>query len=203
MQTPGGISIFYDVGQGQGWQRNIVMNGSPHLPDSIRQWYGDLRGHWEGNTLVVDVTNFSPKTDFRGARENLHLVERWTRTAPTSSNIGHGRRSDRVDAAMDRQGRFQQAERRGERIDYEPRCIEGNMGLPGMLHGWPMEERAFAERRVPDRQRDVGGGACAGARSGEQLGARRAARGTRARGEEREPAARYSSRNQASRNASA
>jgi hypothetical protein len=43
VQTPGGISIFYDVGQGQGWQRNIVMNGSPHLPANIRQWYGDSR----------------------------------------------------------------------------------------------------------------------------------------------------------------
>src|SRR5438105_3170558 len=41
VQTPGGISIFYDVGQGQGWQRNIVMNASPHLPANIRQWYGD------------------------------------------------------------------------------------------------------------------------------------------------------------------
>jgi len=76
--------MFYDVGQGQGWQRNIVMNGSPHLPANIRQWYGDSRGHWEGNTLVIDVTNFSPKTDFQGSRENLHLVERWTRTGPTS-----------------------------------------------------------------------------------------------------------------------
>jgi hypothetical protein len=64
------------VGQGQGWQRNIVMDGSPHLPANIRQWYGDSRGHWEGNTLVIDVTNFSPKTDFMGSRENLHLVER-------------------------------------------------------------------------------------------------------------------------------
>src|SRR5260370_7228220 len=82
VQTPGGISMFYDVGQGQGWQRNIVMNGSPHLPASIRQWFGDSRGHWEGNMLVVDVTNFSPKTDFQGSRENLHLVERWTRIAP-------------------------------------------------------------------------------------------------------------------------
>jgi len=82
VQTPGGISMFYDVGQGQGWQRNIVMNGSPHLPSNIRQWWGDSRGHWEGNTLVVDVTNFSPKTDFQGSRENLHLVERWTRTGP-------------------------------------------------------------------------------------------------------------------------
>src|SRR6267154_3048750 len=83
VQTAGGIAMFYDVGQGQGWQRNIVMNGSPHLPANIRQWFGDSRGHWEGNTLVIDVTNFSPKTDFQGSRENLHVVERWTRTSPT------------------------------------------------------------------------------------------------------------------------
>src|SRR5262249_13757402 len=84
VQTPGGITVFYDVGQGQGWQRNIVMNGSPHLPANIRQWFGDSRGHWEGDTLVIDVTNFSPKADYRGSRENLHLIERWTRTSPTS-----------------------------------------------------------------------------------------------------------------------
>src|SRR5258708_11721959 len=84
VQTPNGISMFSDVGQGQGWQRNIVMNGSPHLPANIRQWYGDSRGHWEGNTLVIDVTNFSPKVDFQGSRENLHLVERWPRTGPSS-----------------------------------------------------------------------------------------------------------------------
>jgi hypothetical protein len=65
VQTPGGILTFYDVGQGQGWQRNIVMDGSPHLPASVRRWYGDSHGHWEGNTLVIDVTNFNPKTDFR------------------------------------------------------------------------------------------------------------------------------------------
>ena len=62
--------MFYDVGQGQGWQRNIVMDGSPHLPASIRQWYGDSRGHWEGDTLVIDVTNFSREDRFSGlARE--------------------------------------------------------------------------------------------------------------------------------------
>jgi len=43
VQTPGGISIFYDVGQGQGWQRNIIMDGRPHLPASVRQWYGAFR----------------------------------------------------------------------------------------------------------------------------------------------------------------
>jgi hypothetical protein len=82
VQTPGGISIYYDVGQGQGWQRNIVMDGTPHLPATIRQWYGDSRGHWQGNARVVDVTNFSSKTDYQGSRESLHLVERWTRTGP-------------------------------------------------------------------------------------------------------------------------
>jgi hypothetical protein len=75
VQTPGGISMFYDVGQGQ---------GGPHSPANIRQWYGDSRGHWEGDTLVVDVTNFTPKTGVFGSRENLGLVERWTRTGPTT-----------------------------------------------------------------------------------------------------------------------
>ncbi len=84
VQTPGGITMFYDVGQGQGWQRNIIMDGRPHLPASIRQWFGDSRGRWEGDTLVIDVTNFSPKTEVFGSRENLHLVERWTRTGPTT-----------------------------------------------------------------------------------------------------------------------
>jgi hypothetical protein len=55
VQTPGGISMFYDVGQGQGWQRNIVMDGRPHLPANIRQWYGDSRGHWEGNTRARSI----------------------------------------------------------------------------------------------------------------------------------------------------
>ncbi len=80
----GGISMYYDVGQGQGWERNIVMDGSPHLPPGIRQWFGDSRSHWDGDTLVVDVTDFSPKTDAFGSRENRHLIERWTRTGPTT-----------------------------------------------------------------------------------------------------------------------
>src|SRR5215475_5002619 len=73
VQTPGGVTMFYDVGQGQGWQRNIVMDGRSHLPASIRQWYGDSRGRFEGDVLVIDVANFSAKTDVLGARENLHL----------------------------------------------------------------------------------------------------------------------------------
>jgi len=151
VQTPGGISIFYDVGQGQGWQRNIVMNGSPHLPANIRQWYGDSRGHWEGDTLVVDVTNFSPKTDVFGSRENLHLVERWTRTGPmtlayevTIEDPTVWTRPWTVKQEFSRQSDEE------NRLYTEPRCIEGNQGLPGLLHGRRVEDLAFAQGRGPD-----------------------------------------------------
>src|SRR5262245_15542539 len=56
--------------------RIIPLDGRPHLASNIRLWNGDSRGHWEGNTLVVDTTNFSAKSFFMGSRENLHLVER-------------------------------------------------------------------------------------------------------------------------------
>jgi hypothetical protein len=151
VQTPGGISMFYDVGQGQGWQRNIVMNGSPHLPANIRQWYGDSRGHWEGNTLVIDVTNFSPKTDFQGSRENLHLVERWTRTGPTSLEYAVTIEDPTVwTQPWTVKQEFTKQSDQENRTYYEPRCIEGNYGFPGLLHGRRMEEVAFAQGRGPD-----------------------------------------------------
>jgi hypothetical protein len=151
VQTPGGISIFYDVGQGQGWQRNIVMNGSPHLPASIRQWYGDSRGHWQGNTLVIDVTNFSPKTDFQGSRDNLHLVERWTRTGPSTLEYEAVIEDPTVwTQSWTVKEEFTRQSEGDNRLYTEPRCIEGNYGLPGIIHGRRMEERNFAAGRGPD-----------------------------------------------------
>jgi hypothetical protein len=151
VQTPGGISIFYDVGQGEGWQRNIVMNGSPHLTASIRQWYGDSRGHWEGDTLVIDVTNFSPKTDYQGSRENLRLVERWSRTGPTSLEYAVIIEDPTVwTRPWTVKQEFARQSDEQNRIYYEPRCIEGNYGLPGLLHGRRVEELAFGEGRGPD-----------------------------------------------------
>jgi hypothetical protein len=150
VQTPGDISIFYDVGQGQGWQRNIVMSGIPHLPAGIRQWYGDSRGHWEGNTLVIDVTNFGPKTDFQGSRENLHLVERWTRTGPTSLEYVVTIEDPKVwTRAWTVKQEFTRQSDQENRLYYEPRCIEGNYGLPGLMRGARAEELAFAEGRGP------------------------------------------------------
>jgi len=150
VQTPGGISIFYDVGQGQGWQRNIVMNGSPHLPPNVRQWYGDSRGHWEGKTLVVDVTNFSAKTDFQGSRENLHLIERWTRTGPATLEYVVEVEDPTVwTQPWTVRQEFDKQSDEKNRIYSEPRCVEGNYGLPGLLHGRRTEEALFTQGRGP------------------------------------------------------
>ena len=151
VQTPGGIAIAYDVGQGQGWQRNIVMNGSPHLPAHIRQWFGDSRGHWEGNTLVVDVTNFSPKSDYRGSRENLHLVERWTRTSSTTIEYIMTIEDPTVwTRPWTVTQEFTRQSEQDNRIYYEPRCVEGNIGYPAVLKAARQEDREFAEGRGPD-----------------------------------------------------
>jgi hypothetical protein len=82
VQTPGGISIFYDVGQGEAWQRNIVMNGSPHLPPSIRQWYGDSRGHWRANARHRCDELARPTIKARA--RTCASSERWTRTGPNT-----------------------------------------------------------------------------------------------------------------------
>jgi hypothetical protein len=151
VQTPAGISMFYDVGQGEGWQRNIVMNGSPHLPADIRQWYGDSRGHWEGDTLVIDVTNFSPKTDFQGSRESLHLVERWTRTGPDTLEYEVTIEDPTVwTRPWTIKQEFTRQSERENRIYYEPRCVEGNASLPSMMLAARQADLAFAGGRGPD-----------------------------------------------------
>ena len=168
VQSPGKVSIFYDVGQGQGFQRVIPVTDAPHLPPDVRQWWGDsrgrsghpghrtyasggaIRGRWEGDTLVVDVTNFSEKRDFRGSRGNLHLIERWRRTGPDSMELVTTVEDPTVwtrpwtviqDFARQPDG--------PNRIYYEPRCHEGNYGLPGLLIGARAEERAHEEGRGP------------------------------------------------------
>jgi hypothetical protein len=59
--------------------RIIPLDGRPHAPKTIRRWLGDSIGRWDGDTLVVDTTNFTDKINFRGSHENLHVVERFTR----------------------------------------------------------------------------------------------------------------------------
>ena len=60
----------------------VIRMNAEHLPPTVRKWMGDSVGRWEGDTLVVDTTNFTNKTQFRGSGENLHVVERFTRVDP-------------------------------------------------------------------------------------------------------------------------
>jgi hypothetical protein len=83
LQSPGSVVIFYESMHDT---RIIPLDGSPHLDPGVRQWNGDPRGHWEGNTLVVDSTNFSPKQRMEDAapfggftQENMTMTERFTR----------------------------------------------------------------------------------------------------------------------------
>jgi len=75
VQTPDTVLILNEMVH----DARVVRMNAQHLPQTIRKWMGDSVGHWEGDTLVVDTTNFTDKTQFRGASENLHVVERLTR----------------------------------------------------------------------------------------------------------------------------
>jgi hypothetical protein len=86
---PPGYNSTYQIVQGPGYVailqemihdvRIIPLDDRPHLPPGLRQWFGDSRGRWEGQTLVVDTSNFSERTNFRGSTAGLHVVERFTR----------------------------------------------------------------------------------------------------------------------------
>ena len=76
-QAPEYVAILQEMNNNG--VRIIPLDGRPHLPANIRQFPGDSRGRWEGDTLVVDTTNFTNKTHFRGSSEALHVVERFTR----------------------------------------------------------------------------------------------------------------------------
>ena len=146
MQSPGAVSIVYE-----GWQRVIPITNAPHLPSNVRQWHGDSRAHWEGNTLVVDVTNFTPKTDYQGARENLHLVERFTRV--DSDNLEYAvTMNDRTtwDKPWTVKVEMARQDAKANAIYDEPRCHDGNIALKDMLIGARMDDKAFAEGRGPD-----------------------------------------------------
>lgn len=145
---PGGYNNNYQIVQGPGYVtivvemihdvRTIPTDGRPHLPATVRQWMGDPRGHWEGNTLVVDTTNFTDKTNFRGSGGNLHLVERFTRTGPdqlmyefTVNDPASFTRPWTVQIPM--------AKTDGPLFEYA--CHEGNYGMEGMLRGARQQER--------------------------------------------------------------
>ncbi len=124
--------------------RVIPIGDMPHADDSIRLWHGDSRGHWDGDTLVVETTNYSPKSGYRGSAENLHMVERFTLAGPEQLQyeitLTDPTTWTRPWTAMVPMSRSQDAL-------FEYACHEGNIGMAGILGGARVEEAAARESR--------------------------------------------------------
>jgi hypothetical protein len=143
------VAIAIDTGQGQGYQRVVYLSGS-HPPSHIRLRHGDSRGRFEGDTLIVETTNFSPKFPFRGAAENRTLVERFARVDASAMEYTVTITDPTVWTAPWTIKQELKRQRDDEnRIYYEPRCHEGNHGLPALLNNSRLDEKAFAEGRGP------------------------------------------------------
>jgi hypothetical protein len=139
VQVPGYVMILVEMIHDV---RIIPLDGRPQLPQQVRQWTGSYRGHWEGETLVVESTNFNGKNPFQGSSENLRLVERFTRidentiryqftvddpttwTKPWSAEVAWAKTVGPL---------------------FEHACHEGNYGLGNILAGARVEEKRAAE----------------------------------------------------------
>ena len=150
VQGEDSIALAYDTGQGQGYQRVVNLSGS-HPPAQIRLRHGDSRGYWEGDTLVIETTNFSPKFPYRGSGVNLRLVERYRRIdADTLEYEVTVEDSTRWTAPWTVRQELKRQNDEANRIYYEPRCHEGNYGMAAMFIGARVREQEFAAGRGPD-----------------------------------------------------
>ena len=149
VQPPQAFVIHHEIIHGV---RNIPLDGSPHLPPGVRQLGGDSRGHWEGDTLVVDTTNFNDATNFRGppsntrqdifTDHNLHVVERFTMTGPETI-LYRFRVED--PSVWTKPWSAELVMRRFAGPIFEYACHEGNYGLKNILAAARGAEKAAAE----------------------------------------------------------
>ena len=118
--------------------RVIPLDGRPHLPSNVRKWMGDSVGHWEGDTLVVDTTNFTDKTRFRGSSENLHIIERFRRV--DANTIDYKFTIDDP-ASFTKPWTAELPFSASTGPVYEYACHEGNYALADILAGARAEEK--------------------------------------------------------------
>ena len=128
VQTPDSVMILVEMVH----DVRIIRMNSPHAPANVRQWLGDSVGHWEGDTLVVDTTNFTNKTRFRGASENLHVIERFQRT---DANTILYRATIEDPSAFTRPWTIEYPFVTAPGAVYEYACHEGNYAMPDILGG--------------------------------------------------------------------
>jgi hypothetical protein len=136
-QSPGYVVVFQELIHEP---RIIPLDGRPHLPKDVGQWLGDSRGHWEGNTLVVETTNFDPRTDYRGSRDTLKLIERYT---PIDANTLDYQFTVNDPQTFTRPWTVSRPMRRqtdGISV-FEYACHEGNYAMEGILKGARVQEK--------------------------------------------------------------
>ena len=139
VQSPGYVTILIEMLHET---RVIPTDGRPHAPASVRSWLGDPKGHWEGDTLVVETTNFNDKAAFRGASENMKVTERFTRVSDDSI---------KYEFTVDDPATWERAwtaEMPFVKINgpvFEHACHEGNYGILNTLAGARKEDLKAAE----------------------------------------------------------
>ena len=138
-QTPDHVVLMTEM---VNTSRVVPIDGGPHLPEEVRQWSGDSRGHWEGETLVIETRNFDVKRRWRGTTESMRLVERLTRVdtetllyefTVTDPETWTGPWTASVPLRLNPEPMFEYA------------CHEGNYAMPIMLGGTRMEEAAAGQ----------------------------------------------------------
>ena len=150
VQAPGTVSIFYDTGQGQGWQRIIPLDAGPHLPR--RSASGSATRAATGKATRSSSTSRTSHRRATSGRAREPASRRALDAHRRENARVHrdDRGSDDVDETVDRQAGMTRQDEQANRIYYEPRCHEGNYGLPALLSGTRAEEAAFAEGNGPD-----------------------------------------------------
>ena len=136
VQTDGYVVILLEMMHDA---RIIPLDGRPHLPSNVRQLLGNPHGHWENNTLVVETTNFTDRTNFRGSGENLRLVERFTRI-DKDTLLYQFTVDDPESFARPWSGEIPMKKTGGPLFEYA--CHETNYSMTNMLSSARAEERA-------------------------------------------------------------
>jgi hypothetical protein len=139
-QSPGFVAVEIEM---LGGTRVIPTDGRPAVSPAIRQWMGSSVGRWEGNTLVVETKNFTDKVLYRGAAENLHLVERFTRVGPNEIDY-RVTISDPTTFTRPWTLAVPYVVTGEEMFEYA--CHEGNYGMVGILSGAREEESAATQK---------------------------------------------------------
>jgi hypothetical protein len=140
VQTPDSVMVMTEMIHDS---RKIPLNGGPHVSPAIQAWFGDSRGHWEGDTLVIDTTNYKPRAFMSTSTDKLHVTERFTRSDAETL---------KYEITIDDPGTWTKPWslmiplRRSAEPVFEYACHEGNSGLAGILKGARAEEAASGKK---------------------------------------------------------